>query len=122
LQSTVRVSRRYDGKEADQLRKRMFRHLSFLASFLLLAVVAVRSQAVVALTADQLQNGKVVELDKLNWKYQPGDDPQFADPQFDDSAWATLASSAKPEDSNVNGSWRGIGWSACTRSARGLRI
>jgi serine phosphatase RsbU (regulator of sigma subunit) len=86
----------------------MFRSLSFLASLLLVAAVAAQAQAVFTLTADQLQNGRAVELDKLNWKFQPGDDPRFANPQFDDRAWATLADSAKPEDSPSG--WRGIGW------------
>ena len=83
----------------------MLRRLSFLASLLLLTVFAAQAQTV--LTADQLQNGQAVELDKLGWKYSPDDDPRFADPQFDDRAWVTLATSARPEDS---GSWRGLGW------------
>jgi serine phosphatase RsbU (regulator of sigma subunit) len=63
---------------------------------------------VFTLIAASLRNGKAVELDKLGWKYQPGDDPRFADPQFDDRAWATLAASAKPQDSPSG--WHGIGW------------
>jgi len=72
----------------------------------LFAIVAAQAQTV--LTADQLQNGQAVELDKLGWKYSPNDEPRFADPQFDDSAWTTLASSAKPQDSPTG--WRGLGW------------
>ncbi|MBL8205837.1 MAG: hypothetical protein JNM09_16505, partial [Blastocatellia bacterium] len=84
----------------------MLRRLLLLASICLFAIVAAQAQTV--LTADQLQNGQAVELDKLGWKYSPNDDPRFADPQFDDSAWATLASSVKPQDSPSG--WRGIGW------------
>lgn len=84
----------------------MLRRLLLLNSFFLFAIVAVQAQTV--LTADQLQNGQAVELDKLGWKYSPDDDPRFAEPQFDDSAWVTLASSAKPQDSPSG--WRGIGW------------
>ena len=75
---------------------------------LLTIIIAAQAQAqpVTTLSSDQLQNGKSVELDKLGWKYAPGDEPQFADPQFDDRAWATLTDSAKPEDS----AWSGIGW------------
>ncbi|MFN7944135.1 MAG: SpoIIE family protein phosphatase [Blastocatellia bacterium] len=65
-----------------------------------------QAQTVFTLTAAQLQNGQAVELDKLGWKYSPDDDPRFAEPQFDDRAWATLADSARPEDS----AWRGSGW------------
>ncbi|HQR31676.1 MAG TPA: SpoIIE family protein phosphatase [Blastocatellia bacterium] len=80
-----------------------FACLSFI---LLLSLAAAQAQTV--LTAHQLQNGQAVELDKLGWKYSPNDDPRFAEPQFDDSAWATLASSAKPQDSPSG--WRGLGW------------
>ncbi len=84
----------------------MLRSLLLLTSIFLITLVAAQAQTV--LTADQLQNGQSVELDKLGWKYSPGDDLRFADPQFDDRAWASLASSAKPQDSPS--SWRGIGW------------
>ena len=60
------------------------------------------------LSAESLANGQAFELDKLGWKYSPGDEPRFADPQFDDRAWATLTSSAKPQDSPSG--WHGIGW------------
>ena len=39
---------------------------------------AAQSQDVFMLTADSLQNGQSVELDKLGWKYSPGDDPPIA--------------------------------------------
>ena len=71
-----------------------------------LSPLAAQAQAVFTLTAEQLQNGQAVELDKLGWKYSPNDEPRFAEPQFDDRAWVTLADSAKPEDS----SWHGSGW------------
>lgn len=78
----------------------------WLILWLLPAVV--QGQDVFTLTAESLQNGQAVELDKLGWKYSPNDDPRFADPQFDDRVWTTLASSAKPQDSPSG--WRGIGW------------
>ncbi|NIV95504.1 SpoIIE family protein phosphatase [candidate division KSB1 bacterium] len=44
-----------------------------------------------------------------NWKYQPGDNPEWANPGFDDSSWdATcpcILADHKPE-----GGWDGIGW------------
>ena len=79
----------------------------FVAFMMLLASAGqAQSNEVFTLAAGSLQNGQAVELDKLGWKYAPGDDPQFADPQFDDRAWATLTDSAKPEDSG----WHGSGW------------
>ena len=62
------------------------------------------------LTADSLQNGKAVELDKLGWKYTSNDDPRFADPQFDDHAWEALPGTAITLDSIPQSGWRGIGW------------
>ncbi len=82
---------------------------SCLAVLLLLAITGhAQSNEVFTLTANSLQDGKAVELDKRGWKYQPDDDPRFADPQFDDRAWATLTDSAKPQDSPSG--WHGIGW------------
>ncbi|MBK9706115.1 MAG: SpoIIE family protein phosphatase [Acidobacteria bacterium] len=84
----------------------MLRSLLLLTSIVLVTLITAQAQTV--LTADQLQKGQAVELDKLGWKYSPNDDQRFADPQFDDRAWATLASSAKPQDSPSG--WHGIGW------------
>ncbi len=87
-----------------------FRTPCWLAALLWLAVVTAQAQSVVTLTADQLQNGKAVELDKLGWKYSPNDDPRFTDPQFDDRAWETLHGTAITLDSIPKSGWRGIGW------------
>lgn len=73
-------------------------------------LIAVQGQEVVTLTADSLQNSKSVELDKLNWKYHPGDDPRFADPQYDDRAWETLNGTAITLDSIPKSGWHGLGW------------
>jgi len=77
---------------------------------LLLLPVAAQSQDMFTLTADSLQNGQAVELDRLRWKYQPSDEPQFADPQFDDRAWETLNGTAITLDSIPKSGWGGIGW------------
>ncbi len=80
----------------------------WLVLILGLWLAAAQGQGVFTLTPENLQNGQAVELDNLDWKYSPGDDPRFADPQFDDRSWATLTNSAKPQDSSSG--WRGIGW------------
>ena len=88
----------------------MLRSLFLLTSFLWIAIVAAQAQTVVTLTADQLHNGQAVELDKLGWKYSPGDDPRFADPNFADAAWEPLKTSAMTKDSLPQAGWNGIGW------------
>ncbi len=62
------------------------------------------------LTAESLTNGQAVELDQLGWKYTPGDDPRFAEPQFDDSAWEILIGTAITLNSIPKSGWHGIGW------------
>ncbi|MFN0107391.1 MAG: SpoIIE family protein phosphatase, partial [Blastocatellia bacterium] len=83
-----------------------------LCTFLLLLTFSALAQSgeVVTITADSLQNGKSVNLDKLGWKYSPGDDPSFADPQFDDRAWETLNGTAITLDKIPKSGWNGIGW------------
>ena len=79
-------------------------------SFIFFLLLASSGQAQTTLTLDSLQNGKSFELDKLDWKYSPGDDLQFADPQFDDRAWETLHGTAITLDSIPKSGWHGIGW------------
>ena len=38
------------------------------------------------------------------WRYQPGDNPAWADPELDDSGWAVI-SSLLPLDDEPPGSW-----------------
>ena len=82
------------------------RFFSLWAFLLLLSSSAVAQ----TITAESLQSGKTVALDKLNWKYAPGDNPKFADPQFDDRAWETLNGTAITLSSIPKSGWHGIGW------------
>ncbi len=91
--------------------------LPYLRSCLLLGLFVLspicslaQTNDVFTLTTDSLQNGKSVELSKLPWKYQPGDDSQFADLQFDDHAWETLNGTAITLNSIPKSGWHGIGW------------
>ncbi|MEP7338036.1 MAG: hypothetical protein ABI977_09860, partial [Acidobacteriota bacterium] len=77
---------------------------------LLLTTSLAQTNETFILTANSLQNGKAVELDKLVWKYSLSDDPQFADPQFDDRTWETLNGTAITLNSIPKSGWRGIGW------------
>jgi serine phosphatase RsbU (regulator of sigma subunit) len=95
-----------------QILTRSFRVLLMPGMWLLLVTTSLSAQSEVTftLTADSLQNGKSVELNKLDWKYQPGDDPRFADPQFNDHSWETLQGTAITLAHIPQGGWRGIGW------------
>jgi serine phosphatase RsbU (regulator of sigma subunit) len=63
--------------------------------------------------------GEVVVLDEeclecsvalvKEWSYMPGDNPGWADPAFDDSAWPLVAPALSDLD-EVPGGWSGIGW------------
>lgn len=44
-----------------------------------------------------------------NWRYHPGDDPLWAEPAFNDSAWAK-ANPQLPPGQAPPGGWPGIGW------------
>src|SRR5262245_54501792 len=101
---------------AGNLRNRVRIMPSRLAVLLVLLLSAARAQspAEFTLTAASFQNGRSVELDKLPWKYHPGatagDDPDWADPQFDDRAWETLNGTAITLDRIPKSGWRGVGW------------
>jgi serine phosphatase RsbU (regulator of sigma subunit) len=99
-----------------KIRPRLFRVLLMPGMWLLLLTtfLSAQSEGTFLLTADSLQNGKSVELSKLNWKYDAGgmagDDPRFADPQFDDHLWETLNGTAITLAHIPPSGWRGIGW------------
>ena len=58
----------------------------FIALFLLIPLARVAAQSII--TIDTLpQKGFV--LDK-NWKWHAGDNPAWADPEFDDSGWSDV--------------------------------
>ena len=44
----------------------------------------------------------------FNWKYHPGDNSQWAAPEFDDRSWKTVRSVVPPQQWPED--WRGIGW------------
>lgn len=44
-----------------------------------------------------------------DWRYHPGDDFAWADPQFDDSDWALALPSLRNAEA-IPGGWPGIGW------------
>jgi PAS domain S-box-containing protein len=42
------------------------------------------------------------------WKYHPGDNPAWADPDFDDTSWPEV--NTEHLDESLPGGWKGIGW------------
>ena len=58
--------------------------------------------------AQNLTGDGVIEFTFL-WRYHPGDDARWADPGFDDSAWAT-ADPFLPPGILPSGGWSGVGW------------
>ncbi|GBD88906.1 phosphoserine phosphatase RsbU [bacterium BMS3Abin03] len=43
------------------------------------------------------------------WKYQQGDNPEWASPGFNDSGWDTMRTEINTDDQSYN-RWQGIGW------------
>jgi hypothetical protein len=69
-----------------------------------------QSDSASTLTAASLRSGQPIELDKLPWKYQPGDDQAWAAPQFDDRDWEILNGTAITLDRIPKSGWHGLGW------------
>jgi serine phosphatase RsbU (regulator of sigma subunit) len=69
-----------------------------------------QSDQVFSLTAESLQAGKPVELDKLKWKYHAGDDPSWASTDVDDSAWDQIEGARIIPQSLPQSGWTGRGW------------
>ncbi len=95
------------------MRRTFLKTTLLLTIFFLLSLsvsTVAQSEEIFTLTADQLQNGQALELDKLGWKYSPGDEPRFADPQFDDRTWETLSGTILTLDNIPKSGWSGIGW------------
>ena len=61
------------------------------------------------LSADSVKDGEQMLMLSGEWKYHPGDDPAWASPEFDDSAWETASTLLKPGKMPAAG-WPSIGW------------
>lgn len=49
------------------------------------------------------------DLSNASWKYHPGDNPEWANPNFDDTAWKSTSTLLSQKELSENG-WEGIGW------------
>ncbi len=63
-------------------------------------------EEVVLITQERLE--KILGLTR-EWSYHPGDDPAWADPDFDDSSWALVRPDLRAID-EVPGGFPGVGW------------
>ena len=81
----------------------------FVCLFIPIALHAQISGRII-LSAESLENeDKTIALYK-NWKYHPGDQLEWANPEFDDRAWEIAADSRLFLDNLPKSGWEGIGW------------
>lgn len=64
----------------------------------------------ITLSAEKLNGEQTATLDDLDWKYQPGDDASWAEPNFDDSGWDAVTPKYLTGLSLPKNGWNGIGW------------
>ena len=64
----------------------------------------------ITLSAEKLKGEQTVDLDDLDWKYQPGDDVNWAEPGFDDSGWDAVTPKYLTGLLPPKSGWSGIGW------------
>ena len=60
------------------------------------------------LTLDAVNSGKA-DWFSTPWKYHPGDNPEWANPNFDDTAWESIGTWL-PQNELPENKWEGIGW------------
>lgn len=58
---------------------------------------------------DWMQNRLGADIILENWKYHPGDNSDWAAPDFDDSQWETTATTLSRNNLPLSG-WQGVGW------------
>ncbi|MGC9328223.1 MAG: hypothetical protein ACP5I1_11355, partial [Candidatus Hinthialibacter sp.] len=61
----------------------------------------------VIISSDLIKSGSPYYFSQ--WKYHPGDNPDWADPNFDDRNWETVNSLLDQESPPLSG-WNGMGW------------
>ena len=90
---------------------------SISKALLLLAAVLLVALPSIAQVAEGWHDTVVLDEEELerptglvkDWKYHSGDDPRWADPEYDDSGWPLVLPSLENVD-QVPGGWTGIGW------------
>lgn len=72
--------------------------------------VQAQNDQIFSLTTEKLSADKTVELNKLNWKYQAGDDLNWANPQYDDAGWEKVTETTIKPDALPKSGWNGRAW------------
>ena len=94
------------------------KHRLILISYLILTAFGFICQASAQESEPVPVTGiRVLTLDDINehgamlgsWKYHPGDNPEWASPTFDDTAWKSTSTLLSRKELSENG-WQGIGW------------
>lgn len=86
----------------------MKRSLSWLIFLIALSPSIAAAEGVVLSMESLEAAGQMQPLDH-GWKYHPGDDPAWADPDFDDGSWEVIDSLFELDRPPASG-WPGIGW------------
>ncbi len=73
------------------------------------AARAQQDNTVFFINADSLQGSFGYAALPPAWSFYPGDDPAFADPDFDDSTWTRVQTDLPPDRPLPDG-WDGLGW------------
>ncbi len=68
-----------------------------------------QSQGEITVTSNFQNRFSTVPLGDIPWKFQPGDNPQWASPGFDDSAWQLRVPALSPPNI-LKKNWPGVGW------------
>jgi serine phosphatase RsbU (regulator of sigma subunit) len=73
------------------------------------AIRASQTDAMVSVSMNSLENPYRAIALPNSWKYSPGDNPTWSEPDFDDSGWELISTSITPNDLQF-AQWDGIGW------------
>lgn len=88
---------------------RVFLLTSVICAAAAWAVAADGREPDIVLSAERLAQPGGALLDQ-GWRYHPGDDPQWAHPEFDDSGWERVDDPVLPASAQRRSTWHGIGW------------
>jgi signal transduction histidine kinase len=91
----------------------MARKIPLLALFFILhhSLALAASDSLPHISIDQILSGESITLSNLEgWKYSPGDNPEWANPDFDDSDWFSIVPSGLRPSAMPDSLWNGYGW------------
>ncbi len=83
---------------------------SLLGVLALMGFKAVASDNVLHIALKDIMSFEGVSKLDPQVKYQLGDNPEWANPEFDDSNWPLMRDTRLMENSEVSKQWNGIGW------------